>query len=163
MAIRSGIEPLTTDSTGRRSTTELTDQTGTRAGNRTPVIGFGDRRSTTELHWQILVEMRGIEPRFAACKTAVLPLNDIPKIGWQGRIRTCGPPVNSRMHNRCASCQLVPTSNRAVRFLAAHSFADDARGAYAVIVFVGHIAALKADHGAKNDGSGSAELPARPG
>jgi hypothetical protein len=52
----------------------------------------GGRLST-----ETLVESKGIEPSFAACKAAVLPLNDDPKLfGWRfwirtrdGRVRAC--------------------------------------------------------------------------
>ena len=64
MVAREGIEPSTRKSSTCRSTSELSSL-GKSAGNRTPAHGFGDHRSTTELH------SHGILDRVRTCDTRV--------------------------------------------------------------------------------------------
>lgn len=54
---------------------------GARGTSRTCLSGFSDRRLDRNGHPGELVEEEGVEPSFAGCGPAVLPLNDSPKIG----------------------------------------------------------------------------------
>ena len=52
---------------------------GARSTSRTCLSGFSDRRLDLQGHPGELVEEEGVEPSFAGCRPAVLPLNDSPE------------------------------------------------------------------------------------
>jgi hypothetical protein len=65
-------------STVARLSHSATATLGARSTSRTCLSGFSDRRFDRNGLPGELVEEEGIEPSFAGCRPAVLPLNDSP-------------------------------------------------------------------------------------
>lgn len=75
------IRTLVERSTVARLIHSATVTVGARSTSRTCLSGFSDRRLDRNGLPGELVEEEGVEPSFAGCGPAVLPLNDSPDLG----------------------------------------------------------------------------------